>query len=278
MDESVTRVRTAFAALVNRPSVSIPLAESCLLIAAEEYPDLDVGAYLSRIDILADGIRERVDNAEDPRAAGAELAYYLHSQEGFRGNEQDYYDPRNSFLNDVLDRRVGIPITLSILFIEVARRLGLPVYGVGLPGHFLVHLSDAGTFIDPFTGQVDLRESDCAERVRALHGDRLKFERIMLDAQSNRQILTRVLRNLREIYKSQEEKHRELGTLDRLVLLNPQDHQIRRDRASVLEALGQYQLALRDAEQVRKLQPSVRRSERFRTWRRFLREMAVRMN
>jgi regulator of sirC expression with transglutaminase-like and TPR domain len=237
-----------------------------------------VGAYLSRIDVLADGVRERVDNAEDARAAGAELAHYLHSQEGFRGNEDDYYDPRNSFLNEVLDRRRGIPITLSILFIEVARRLGLPVYGVGLPGHFLVHLSDAGTFIDPFTGQVDLRERDCAERVQSLHGGRLKFEKAMLAAQSNRQILIRVLRNLREIYRTREDAERELAALDRLVLLHPQDHQVRRDRASVLERLGQYQLALRDAEQVRKLQPSLRRSERFRSWRRFLREMAVRMN
>ncbi len=278
MEESTTRVRTAFAALVSRPSASIPLAESCLLIAAEEYPELDVGAYLAMIDTLADGIRERVDNAEDARAAGTTLAHYLHSQEGFQGNDESYYDPRNSYLNEVLDRRRGIPVTLSILYIEIARRLGLPVYGVGLPGHFLVHLADAGTFVDPFTGQVDLRESDCAERVQNLHGGRLKFERTMLSAQSNRQILIRVLRNLREIYRSKSDSERELAALDRLVLLHPQDHQVRRDRASVLERMGEYQKALRDVEQVRKLQPSVRRSERFRSWRRFIREMAVRMN
>jgi len=278
MDDATIRVRTAFACLINRPSTSIPLAESCLLIAAEEYPELDVGAYLSRIDVLADGVRERVDNAEDARAAGAELAHYLHSQEGFCGNKDDYYDPRNSFLNEVLDRRRGIPITLSILFIEVARRLGLPVYGVGLPGHFLVRLSDTGTFVDPFTGQVDLQESDCAERVENIHGGRLKFERTMLSAQSNRKILIRVLRNLRDIYRTNEDPERERSVLDRLVLLHPQDHQVRRDRATVLEKMGQYQLALRDAELVRKLQPSLRRSERFRSWRRYLREMAARMN
>src|SRR5581483_10160497 len=103
MDESVTRIRTSFASLASRPSASIPLAEACLLIAAEEYPSLDVGAYLSLIDNLADGIREQVDNAEDERAAGTVLAHYLHSQEGFRGNQENYYDPRNSFLNEVLD-------------------------------------------------------------------------------------------------------------------------------------------------------------------------------
>jgi regulator of sirC expression with transglutaminase-like and TPR domain len=278
MDESVARVRTAFSTLVNRSGTSIPLAESCLLIAAEEYPDLDVGAYLSRIDILADDIRERVDNAEDARAAGATLAQYLYVEEGFRGNGEDYYDPRNSFLNDVLDRRLGIPITLSIVFIEVARKLGLPVYGVGLPGHFLVGLSDAGTYIDPFTGQVDLRESDCAERVQVVSGGRMTFERSMLSAQSNRKILVRLLRNLREIYRNRGDTERELGVLDRMILLHPNDHQVLRERAGVLEKTGRYQLALRDANQVRRLQPNLRRSERFRTWRGFLRDMAARMN
>ncbi|HZT08101.1 MAG TPA: transglutaminase-like domain-containing protein [Chloroflexota bacterium] len=278
MDESILRVRTTFAAMVNRPSSSIPLAETCLLIAAEEYPQLDVGSYLSRIDSLADGIRERVDNAEDARAAGTALARFLHHEEGFRGDEEDYYDPRNSFLNEVMDRKRGIPVTLSILYIEIARRLGLPVSGVGLPGHFLVRLSDAGTFVDPFTGQVDLQEADCAERVRAIHGGRLKFERNMLTALSNRQILVRVLRNLREIYRERADTHRQLAALDRIVLLHPQDHHARRDRAAVLEQLGEYQRALRDIEQVRRLQPSLRRSERFRAWRRYLREMAARMN
>lgn len=278
MDESLIRARSSFAALVSRPNEAIPLAEAALLIAAEEYPRLDVGDYLARLDMLADKIREAVDNAEDARAAGTVLTRFLHDEERFRGNADDYYDPRNSFLNEVLDRRWGIPITLSILYIEVARRLGIPVHGVGLPGHFLVQLVDAGTYLDPFTGQVDLRESDCAERVRALHGDRLKFERSMLAAQSNRQIVTRVLRNLREIYGTRKDGSRELAALDRLVLLNPQDPRVHRERAATLGHMGEYRRALRDLEQVRRLQPSVRRSERFRGWRRVVQEMAARMN
>src|SRR5438309_2970808 len=163
-----TPIRTTFAALAGRRSDEIPLAEAALLIAAEEYPDLDVGVYLARIDALADEVREEVDNAEDARTAGTALTAFLYEREAFRGNPDDYYDPRNSFLNEVLDRRRGIPITLSILYIEVAARLGLAVRGIGLPGHFLVKLADAGTYVDPFTGQVDLCESDCADRVRAI--------------------------------------------------------------------------------------------------------------
>lgn len=278
MDETSSHARQSFAALVARRSDSIPLAESALLIAAEEYPGLDVGEYLAKLDVLADRIREAVDNAEDARAAGTLLTRFLYEAEGFQGNSEDYYDPRNSFLNEVMDRRRGIPITLSIVFIEVARRLGVPVHGVGLPGHFLVQLEDTGTYVDPFSGQVDLREADCAERVRLIQGSQMGFERSMLAAQSNRQILTRVLRNLREIYRSLKDHQRELAALDRLVLLRPQDLQARRERAALLGDLGEYRRALRDIEQVRRLQPSVRRSERFRGWRGFVRDMAARMN
>lgn len=278
LDESRIRVRSSFAALISRPSETIPLADAALLIAAEEYPDLDVREYLARLDTLADGVREQVDNAEDTRAAGAILTRYLFDEQGFRGSGDDYYDPRNSFLNEVLDRRTGIPITLSIIYIEVATRLGLRVHGIGLPGHFLVRLAEAGTYVDPFSGQVDLTETDCAERVRSLYGARLQFDRSMLAVQSHRQILIRVLRNLREIYHAHQDRSRELGTLDRLVLLSPQNPQVLRDRADVLGKLGEYRRALRDLQEVRRLQPAFRRSSRFRSWRRLVEEMASRMN
>jgi len=278
LDDPTTRIRSDFAALAARRGDTIPLAEAALLVAAEEYPALDVNLYLSRLDALADDIREAVDNARDVREAGTLLARFLYEDEGFRGNAGDYYDPRNSFLNELLDRRQGIPITLSILYIEVARRLGLAVHGVGLPGHFLVLLAEAGTYVDPFHGEVDLREEDCARRLHERFGDEMSFDRAMLAPQSNRQILTRMLRNLREIYRTRGDEPRALAALDRLVLLNPHAAYLYRERASVLGQLGQYHRALRDAEQLRKLQPGVRRSERFKTWRRFLREMAARMN
>ncbi len=278
MDDWRLPIRSSFAALAGRRSDEIPLAEASLLIAAEEYPGLDVGGYLARIDALADEIREEVDNAKDPRSAGASLTAFLYEREAFRGNADEYYDPRNSFLNEVLDRRRGIPITLSILYMEVAARLGLAVRGIGLPGHFLVKLADVGTYVDPFTGQVDLGEADCVDRVRALHGENVALDPAMLAPQSNRQILTRVLTNLRVIYRSRDDAPRARGALDRLLLLNPGSGHLYRDRAAVLAQLGEYRRALSDIEQVRQLQPTVRRSRRFGGWRRFIRQMAARMN
>jgi len=278
MDDWRIPIRSSFAALAGRRSDEIPLAEAALLIAAEEYPGLDVGGYLARLDALADDIREEVDNAEDARSAGTALTSFLYEREAFRGDADDYYDPRNSFLNEVLDRRRGIPITLSIVYMEIAARLGLAVRGIGLPGHFLLKLTDAGTYVDPFTGQVDLGESDCIDRVRAIHGDGVTRDPAMLSPQSNRQILTRVLTNLRVIYRTNDDAPRARGALDRLVLLNPGAGQLYRDRAAVLARLAEYRLALKDVEQVRHLQPTVRRSRRFTAWRRFIRQMAVRMN
>ena len=278
MNEWRATVRARLAEVASRPGEDVPLAEGGLLIAAEEYPGLDIAQYLTRIDILAEQIRDEIRGAVDPRAAGTALTTFLYERERFRGNADDYYDPRNSFLNEVLDRRTGLPITLSILYIEVGARLGLNVRGIGLPGHFLVKLEAAGTYLDPFTGRVDLSESDCAARVRSIHGDSVSLDASMFAPQSNRQTLTRVLTNLRTIYGSSGDLPRARGALDRLVLLNPGAGHLYRDRAEVLAALGEYRLALRDVEQARQLQPSTRRSRRFRGWRRFVREMAARMN
>jgi regulator of sirC expression with transglutaminase-like and TPR domain len=216
--------------------------------------------------------------AGDPSAAARALTTFLHGRSEFRGNEADYYDPRNSFLNEVIDRRLGLPITLSILYIEVGARLGLNMRGIGLPGHFLVKLVPAGSYLDPYSGKADLDEADCMERVRAIHGDTATVDPAMFEPQSNRQILTRLLTNLRMIYRSTGDLPRARAALDRLVLLNPDGSALYRDRGEVLAAMGEYQLALKDAEQARRLQPPNRRSRRFRNWRRFVREMAARMN
>jgi regulator of sirC expression with transglutaminase-like and TPR domain len=278
MKDELARIRGPFADLAKRSSDSIPLAEAALLIAAEEYPSLDIPGYLDRLDELARRAGRYTTHAFDARTAGSDLIHFLYHDAGLKGNQTEYHDPRNSYLNEVLDRGLGIPITLSIVFIEVARRLDIGVAGIGLPGHFLVQLTEAGTYVDPFTGQVDLRESDCAGMVQKLYEGKIEFERSMLAAQSNRQILVRVLRNLAEIYRGQENVAKELAALDRLILLQPGAPRVRRQRARLLERLGLYHRALKDVDQVRRLQPSMRRSDRFGAWRRFLREMAARMN
>ncbi len=278
MEESRMRTRASLSALAGRPSEMIPLAEAALLIAAEDYPGLDVPSYLAKIDALANAVRPAVAGAEDTRAAGAILAQFLYEGEGFHGNPDDYYDPRNSFLNEVLDRHIGIPITLSILYMEVAQRVGLNTQGIGLPGHFVVRLADVGTYVDPYRGEADLTEADCEERARAALGGQLEFDRSMLAPASNREILTRVLRNLAEIYRSRGDRARLIGAMDRMLLLNPGSARLHRERARILTQAGEYRRALRDLAQVRRLRPGARRGERFRAWHRFVREMASRMN
>ena len=145
-------VRHRFQEVVRRPDERIDLAEAALLIAAQEYPELDVAAYLARFDEIGARLGQRVRDDSEPIASV--LGQFLFAELGFKGNEDDYYDPRNSFLNDVLDRRTGIPITLSTVCIEVARRAGLSVTGIGLPGHFLIQVdgSRGQTLLDPFYG------------------------------------------------------------------------------------------------------------------------------
>jgi regulator of sirC expression with transglutaminase-like and TPR domain len=203
----VTEQADRFAALVARPEDEIPLDEAALLIAAHARPDLDVAAELGRLDELAAGCKE-------PTLDG--LTHHLFTELGFRGNTEEYSDPDNSYLDRVLQRRVGIPITLSVLTMEVGRRLGVPLDGVGMPGHFLVrHRADPGTFLDPFGGGRRLDAAGCRALFAALGGtdpgargrppdsggvSRLQWEDAYLAPVGPRAILTRMLLNLQGLF------------------------------------------------------------------------------
>jgi regulator of sirC expression with transglutaminase-like and TPR domain len=173
-------------------SDDVRLDEGALLIAAHAYPRLDVDGELSRLDDLA---------ASCPRDLEG-LRRYLFGDLGFRGNDEDYGDPRNSYLNDVLERRMGIPITLSIVAIEVGRRVGVPLAGVGLPGHFLVrHEAVPPLLLDPFNGGHALSIEDCEALVHRLYEDRVAFTPALLAPVDNRAILGRMLNNLRQTFQ-----------------------------------------------------------------------------
>ena len=161
MSESSNVMR--FHEIAARPEAALDLSEAALLIAREEYPDLDVGLYLARLDGLGSALRERAGGA-GMDATLAALNRLLFEDQGFRGNTESYYDPRNSFLNDVLDRRTGIPISLSTVYMEVGRRGGIEMEGVGLPGHFVVRVAtpDAPLLVDPFHGGIRLTLDDCS--------------------------------------------------------------------------------------------------------------------
>ena len=272
-----TPARERFAALIARPAV--PVAEAALALAEEEYPRLHAGDYLARLDELGRIVERRLPPRRDAATALRALRTVLSGEWGFRGNTESYYDPRNSFLNEVLERRLGIPITLGIVYLEVAARIGLPLRGVGFPGHFLVkHVAgDREIFVDPFHGGEFMSAEDCAERFRTLVPDR-KVEACHLESVTPRQILARLLHNLKRIYIQAGDDVRALWVVDRLVLLAPADAVERRDRGLVEARLGGVTAALRDLDAYLSAAPGAEDSGEVREIVERLRGQAVLLN
>jgi len=247
-----------FAELMARDEAEIDLARACLLIAADAYPGLDVDGYLGEIERLAARLRGRL-----PPGGGAEervlaLNRFLFDDLGYRGNAGDYYDPRNSYLNEVLDRRIGIPITLSVLYLEIGRRIGLDLEGASFPGHFLVRLRLRGAMLvlDPFSGGEALSETDLRERLQrvipesATGGvpvDTLPLDPF-LEPAGKRQILARLLRNLKGIYRHADQPQRLLEVLNRMLVVAPEAHGELRERGLLYQRMECYRAALKDLQ------------------------------
>src|SRR5690349_14512098 len=230
-----------FRELIDRPDEDIDLAEAALLIAKSVHADLDVARYLSQIEALAAQLAQRLtDNAHETERILA-LNRFLFEEQGFAPNIENYYDPRNSFLHEVLERRVGIPISLSILYIEVCRRIGLPLRGVSFPGHFLVKckVDDGLIVLDPYCRGASLSLNDLQQRLREVKGGEVSRAIIagMLVAANKKEILARVLRNLKAIYLERAERDTALSVMDWLVTLNPSDPLEVRDRGLLYEQL-----------------------------------------
>ncbi len=253
MTESDPRRR--FAAVVAVTGDAIDLAEAALLIAAEAYPGLDVAHYLARLDALADAVRPRLGGASSATERVRALLHALGVEQGFAGNQRDYYDVRNSFLNEVLERRTGIPITLAVVYLEVARRLGLPVRGIAFPGHFLLkYVGTEEVIFDPFFGQ-PLNQRDCLERLRAALGRQAVLEPGHLAAASVREILVRMLRNLKQLYSQQRQFEPALACSERILLVSPELPHELRDRGLLYHQLECYAAAQTDLERFLALQP-----------------------
>ena len=271
--------RQAFAAAVNRSDGTVDLATSALLIARLEYPSLETRPYLRRLDDMARTIHSRLDEGADPQTRLAALCVYLFEEEGFRGNNEEYYDPRNSFLNDVLDRRVGIPITLSTVFIEVGQRTGLEVSGVGLPGHFIVRVHDdrGDVLVDPFHGGALLSEDDCQKRLDRISGGKMKLRPQHLAPCSRRQMLARMLSNLKGIYVKSGDHLRAIGVMDLLLTVTADPEQVR-DRGLLYASLDCYALAASDLASYLERTPSARDSDTVRATLEEMRLRAARVN
>ena len=247
---AVLRARHRFVSLVGTGKPEPPLAETALVVACEEYPDLHPRPYLARLHAFGSVVSERlraewpgVPLYQIPVAARLDgVRRYLFEELGFRGNESEYYDPRNSFLNDVIDRRLGIPITLSLVFLEVASATGLRMAGVGYPGRFLVRTRAVrpAVFLDPFAGGAEIPVTVLrAQLVEAGHS----FESVVgiLRGAPPRQIIRRLLANLKSIYLKQGDFARAVGTAERLLLLDPKATFELRDLGLAWGKLGRYQ-------------------------------------
>ena len=245
-----------FAQAVARDDARIDLAQACLMIAQDAYPRLDVERYLGEIERMALRLRGRLPGAGGAEESIVALNQFLYEDLGYWGNSGDYYDPRNSYLKEVIDRKTGIPITMSILYMELGRRIGLPLEGVSFPGHFLVRLRLRGGMLvlDPFAGGAPQSEAELRERLQRVIPPgvtdnvpvaELPLEQF-LEPASKRQILSRVLRNLKTIYRETDKPERMLEVLNRMLLVAPDASAERRDRGYVYQRLECWRPALED--------------------------------
>jgi regulator of sirC expression with transglutaminase-like and TPR domain len=243
---AMSDVRDQFSQMAAREP--IPLARGALLIAKEEYPELDVDQYLARIADLAREAAPHVNAGADTVEKIQLLSDFLFGQKGFDGNRDQFADPRNSFLNEVLERRRGIPISLSVIYIEVGRQLGLNLFGVGFPAHFLVKAVDerGELIIDPFNAGMILGLEEIHARLAKIYGQPVELNPAMLKAVGAREILTRMLRNLKNIYASGSDWQRALGTLDRILILEPRSIEEVLERGGLHERLECFSAALAD--------------------------------
>lgn len=272
-----------FAALV-APEVQdedIDLLRAALTYARAEYPNLDVESYVARVDVLAARVRQQLGESLETSAVLTTVNRVLFEEELFRGNKDDYYDPRNSYLNQVLERKTGIPITLSLIYMEVARRVGLPVFGVGMPGHFLLKHYDIDgqpTFIDAFHGGKLLSAAECEVRMQEVYEGQLQLRPEFTNTVSKRQMLTRMLNNLRSIYISSRNFKKALTIVDFILAIHPRSPEDLRQRALLRYNEGMLRGAAEDLDEYVRIAPEASDAEEMRQTALSIRRTIAMMN
>ena len=248
MDFSLARQH--FYQEVQQPDEQINLERAALYIAQEEYLDLDVDEYLNALDMMADDVREQLPIESYPLKILKTINHYLYGNLGFAGNTENYYDPRNSFLNDVIDRRTGIPITLSLVYLAIAQRLDFPMVGIGMPGHFLIRpiQEDMDIFVDAFSQGEILFPQDCQDRLNQMSGQSVEMQPQFLAAVTPRQFLARMLTNLKATYLSRGEMEKVLAAIERILLLFPNAAFELRDRGILYFRMNRWIEARQDLE------------------------------
>jgi regulator of sirC expression with transglutaminase-like and TPR domain len=242
--------RQAFYRETQQPDHQINLAKAALYLAQEEYPELDPDAYLKALDDMAEKITASLPAELYPLRIIRSINRYLFEELKFAGNADDYYDPRNSYFNQVIDRRSGIPITLSLVYLEIAKRINFPMVGVGMPGHFLIRpvAKDMEVFVDPFHQGEVMFPADCQERLSQIYGKPVELQPRFLETVTPRQFLVRMLNNLKMIYLNQRDLEKAVSIIERILLLMPDAVLEQRDRGLIYYRLGRWHEAKHDLE------------------------------
>ncbi|WP_353931229.1 SirB1 family protein [Okeanomitos corallinicola TIOX110] len=235
---------------IQQPDESINLAKAALYISQEEYPDIDPEEYLNALDTMATELEERLPSSRYPLRIIQSINQYLYDELGFTGNKGDYYDPRNSFFNDVIERRTGIPITLALVYMEVGKRIDFPMVGIGMPGHFLIRpdIADIEIFVDAFNGGEVMFPQDCQERLSQIYQQEVTLQPEFLAVVSNKHFLARMLTNLKYIYLQKQDLEKTLSVVERILLLFPGVSLEIRDRGLLYYQLGHFTQAVEDLQ------------------------------
>ncbi|MGH7304164.1 MAG: SirB1 family protein [Candidatus Rokuibacteriota bacterium] len=273
---SLDRALDDFRDLVKGPEID--LGGAALAVARIEYPDLVAERSLARLDELA--ARSSAAKVADRRRALERLSGFLFDEQGFRGNADDYYDPRNSCLNDVLDRQLGIPITLSVLIMEVGRRVGLEISGIGLPGHFCVgaQVGEELVLLDPFGGGRRLERAEAEAIASRAVGRQVELTDAHFVPTTKAQILGRMLRNLQGIYIRREDWAKALAVIDRLLVVEADAPMHVRDRGTVLVKLGELHRGASEWERYLTRYPQARDAAAFKEELRRIRQTLAERN
>lgn len=254
----LSAARQLFYQEIQQPDEKIDLAKAALYIAQEEYPDLDVDRCLKALDLMANEVQETLPAERYPLRMIKTINQYLFDRLGFRGNTDDYYNESNSFLNQVISRRTGIPITLSLVYLEVARRIDFPMIGIGMPGHFIIRpdFEDAGIFVDAFNRGEILFAEDWRSRLAQLYGQPVELRPEFFAPVTSRQFLARMLMNLKMIYVQKNDAKRCLGVISRILLLFPDSPDQLRDRGILYYQSDRWSEARQDWESYLTIAPN----------------------
>ena len=258
MNAPAVSPRRLLAAELARSEAELNLAKAALLVAKEEYPQLPIDLYLARLDQVAEEVKDRLAEENAPLVVLQEVLETLYTRRGFEGNREAYHDPRNSFVNDVLDRGVGIPLTLGIVLLEVGWRLDLPLEGVNFPGHFLVRYRGdvVVLLVDPFDGGKMRFQDQAQELLDRAYGGMVRLQDSFLRTASKREMLTRLLTNLKSVYVKVGDHERALGAVERLLMITPMAPAENRSRGVLLARLGRQEEAAEQLEAYLRVAPT----------------------